>query len=82
MIIMRYHGYRDVWENCYFSCYGKDAAKRFAEKTFCLNGRRYYTHNNKLVSDQVCYDWHKCKGLHEVIKLKKFPKSFGKKPKH
>ena len=82
---MRYLGYRDVWENCYFSTYGRDAALRYGERCYCLCGMQYFVRNNQLISaDQVrCYDWHKCKGLHEVVS-KKGKDKVGKRksPKH
>jgi hypothetical protein len=65
---MRYLGYRDSWENCYYSTYGRDAALRFGERAYCYHGEAYNVSNNRVVnpSDGVCRDWAKCKGLDSV----------------
>jgi len=76
---MRYLGYRDAWENCYFSHYGKDKSKRFGDRTYCENGKQYYTEDSRPAPGYICDDWYiRCKGCHEVMKDKKFPESFGK----
>jgi hypothetical protein len=43
---MRDLGYRDVWENCYFSTYGRDAALRYGEREYCYHGEMYGVDNN------------------------------------
>lgn len=60
----RYLGYRDVWENCFYSTYGRDRAMRYSERVYCSLGKRRLTHNFK--EDQpgvICPDWYRCKGL-------------------
>jgi hypothetical protein len=47
---MRYVGKRDVWENCYYSTYGRDAALRYGEKTYCHCGEAYSVGNNRMVN--------------------------------
>lgn len=67
---MRDLGHRDVWENCYFSTYGRDAALRYGEKTYCYHGEIYNVSNNRKVDPDrdVCRDWPKCRGLDSVIR--------------
>jgi len=67
---MRYMGKRDVWENCYYSTYGRDAALRYGERTYCHCGEAYnVTNGRRAFPDRpVCRDWPKCKGLDSVIR--------------
>jgi len=56
-----------VWENCFYSTYGRNRALRYGEKTYCLCGEQYFVKNNKRVPGSMkCNDWPKCKGLLEV----------------
>jgi hypothetical protein len=43
---MRDMGKRDMWENCYYSTYGRDAALRYGERTYCHCGEAYRVCNN------------------------------------
>lgn len=63
--------YRDVWENCYYSTFGRERALRYAEIIYCNCGVRRYLCNNEKVDEVTCYDWHKCKGLDQVVTKKK-----------
>ena len=67
---MRYLGYRDVWENCYYSTYGRDAALRYGEREYCYHGEAYNVSNNKMANIEgvVCPDWSKCRGLDSVVR--------------
>ena len=67
---MRYVGKRDVWENCYYSTYGRDAALRYGEKTYCQCGEAYNVRDNRKVDCEraVCPDWGKCRGLDSVVR--------------
>ena len=67
---MRYLGYRDVWENCYYSTYGRDAALRYGEREYCYHGEAYNVRNNRKVDPErpVCADWWKCRGLDSVVR--------------
>ncbi len=62
-------GYRDVWENCYYSTYERDAALRYGEKQYCYHGELYNVSNNRKVDPErgVCRDWEKCRGLNFVV---------------
>lgn len=60
-------GYRDVWENCYHSTYGRDKALRYAEQFYCERGKRIDIRNGQCVDEPVCFDWVKCRGLDHVI---------------
>ncbi|MGE5391119.1 MAG: hypothetical protein ACM3PE_08665 [Deltaproteobacteria bacterium] len=63
----RYLGYRDVWENCYYSTFGREAAMRYAERIYCDCGKRRYLHNSAEVQEgHIGNDWHKYNGLHRV----------------
>lgn len=70
---MRYLGHRDVWENCYFSTYGRETALRYGEKRYCYHGELFYLDDDSKVFDykNVCPDWHKCRGLNKVVQDKK-----------
>lgn len=60
-------GYRDVWENCYRSTFGKEAAMRYGERFYCQRGRRIDSWHGQFVNEPLCPDWHKCKGLDQVL---------------
>lgn len=63
-----YLGYKHVFQNCFYSTYGRKNALKNGEQTYCLCGQQFYVHNNQRVSEDVCWDWKngKCKGLQEV----------------
>jgi len=65
-------GYFHVYENCFYSTYGRKNAIKYGEKTYCLCGELYYVHNNQRVQNkQVCWDWKngRCKGLQEITRI-------------
>lgn len=67
---MRNLGHFHVWENCFYSLYGKKSALQYAEQTYCKNGFRYFTSNDK--QDErydLCPDWSKCQGLHKSLQM-------------
>jgi len=67
---MRDLGYFNVWENCFHSLFGKKSALRYAEPTYCKNGLRYFTANDKLDErHDLCPDWPKCKGLNKSLHM-------------
>lgn len=72
---MRKLGYRDIWENCYFSTYGRNLALRFGEQTYCHHGFQYSVKTNCKVDPEAqrCPDWYRCKGPAELLKDKPEP---------
>ena len=54
-------GYRDVWENCYHSTYGRDKAMRYGERFYCERGKRIDIRTGQCVDEPVCFDWVKCR---------------------
>ncbi len=65
-------GYRDIWQNCYFSTYGRKAAIKYGERFYCFHGQRYELHNNqKVCQEGICQDWYRCKGLDKAEGPKK-----------
>ena len=64
-------GYFHVYENCYFSIYGLETAKRYGEQFYCANGKRRHVRNFKEVQEgTICPDWYRCKGLNKAISVK------------
>lgn len=67
-------GYKHVFQNCFYSTYGRKNALKNGEQTYCLCGVKYYVRNNQRVPNcEVCYDWQngRCKGLQEVTGIVK-----------
>jgi len=67
-------GYFHVFQNCFYSTYGRKSALKNGERKYCLCGEQYFVHNNQRVpgkSSVVCWDWQngKCKGLQEITKI-------------
>jgi hypothetical protein len=64
-------GYFHVYENCYFSTYGLETAKRYGEQFYCSNGKRRHARNCKEVQPgEICPDWYRCKRLNEAMESK------------
>ncbi len=65
-------GYFHIFQNCFYSTYGRKNALKNGESKYCLCGEQYYTRNNQRVQSQiVCPDWKngRCKGLQEITKI-------------
>mgnify|MGYP000963496886 CR=1 FL=1 len=63
----RYLGKLHVYENCFYSTYGRRIALKYGENIYCDCGEAFYTINNKPVQGAIkCSDWLKCKGLAKI----------------
>jgi hypothetical protein len=62
-----YLKHKHVWQNCFYSTFGKEAAIINGEIIYCDRGNRCYMHNGQRVEEIKCFDWWKCKKLDQVI---------------